>query len=129
MSPVLTLQLLSSEGRDITHKNKAEVTLCTLQAHASITLQASSCCFLEKNQPRLVHWRMRDHVGQRADDPAKTMLGKPDDLQLTTDIVDIGPAQPRSAGTPNQGLVSKNKCLLLYLTKDSTCFYTALLSQ
>lgn len=64
---------------------------------------------------------MRDHVVQRADDPAETILGKPADLQLTTDTVEIGPVQPRSAETPNHGLMSENKCLLLFLTKDSTC--------
>lgn len=43
-------------------------------------------------------------MGQRSCDLAEIILDKPADLQLTTD----------TAKTPNYGLVSKIKCLLLH---------------
>lgn len=72
---------------------------------------------------------MRDHVGQRADDPAEIILGKPADLQLTTDTVEIGPVQPRSAETPNHGLISKKKFYCCILLKILLVYYAALLWQ
>ena len=64
---LMTVQLLPSEGIDSGHKNKIEVTKCQFHVGDSITLNTSSCCFLERNQSWLVCWRTRDHGDQRAD--------------------------------------------------------------